>query len=154
MDMNIYCDFSEGICPECGIKGEKGWISPCVGYFRGLRAKEAKKGPGTELKAILADLGVEPSPSCDCNAKARKMDDWGVAGCKQNRDQIVEWMREGQTRWGWKEKLTAAANAVKIGLAFKLNPLDPFPSLVDEAISRAEEKQAQGTASSTLPSAS
>ncbi len=96
-------------------------------------------GPGTELKKILESLGIEPGPTCDCRARADQMDAWGVSGCRANRDTIIGWMREGQGRWGWKDKLSAAAKAVQIGLAFKLNPLDPFPSLVDEAIRRAEE---------------
>jgi hypothetical protein len=69
------------------------------------------------------------------------MDAWGVAGCLTNRDQIIQWMRDGQSRWGWRDKLAAAAKAVQIGLAFKLNPLDPFPSLIDEAIRRADKEQ-------------
>jgi len=32
----------------------------------------------------------------------------------------------------------AAVNAVKTGLAWKINPLDPYGSLLDEAIRRAE----------------
>ncbi len=103
-------------------------------------------GPGTELKAMLASLGIEPAPSCDCNGKSVQMDVWGVAGCRANREQIITWMREGQSRWGWKDKLAAAAAAVKSGLAFKLNPLDPFPSLIDEAIRRAEERERQAAA--------
>jgi len=98
-------------------------------------------GPGTELKKILEALGIEAGPTCDCRARADQMDAWGIAGCRANREQIIEWMREGQSRWGWKDKLSAAAKAVQIGLAFKLNPLDPFPSLVDEAIRRAETAQ-------------
>ena len=95
-------------------------------------------GPGTELKAILATLGIAHSPTCDCNARARQMDEWGVPGCKMRRDEIIEWLREGQARWGWKDKLAAAAKAVTSGLALKLNPLDVFSSLVDESIQRAE----------------
>jgi hypothetical protein len=98
-------------------------------------------GPGTELKHILESLGIEPGPTCDCRARADQMDAWGVAGCLTNRDQIIQWMRDGQSRWGWRDKLAAAAKAVQIGLAFKLNPLDPFPSLIDEAIRRADKEQ-------------
>lgn len=55
-------------------------------------------------------------------------------------------MREGQARWGWKDKVAAAARAVATGLAFKLNPLDPFPALIDEAIHRAAEQQRKDAA--------
>jgi hypothetical protein len=95
-------------------------------------------GPGTELKKILESLGIQSSPTCDCRSKASQMDLWGVEGCRENRETIIEWMRAGQGRWGWKDKLAASAKAVTSGLAFKLNPLDLFPSLIDEAIRRAE----------------
>lgn len=96
------------------------------------------KGPGTELKKMLESIGITPSNACDCRHRANQMDVWGVDGCRKHFDTIVAWMREGQERWGWKERLSAAAKAVKSGLAFKLNPLDPFPSLIEEAIRRAE----------------
>jgi hypothetical protein len=100
------------------------------------------KGPGTELQKILKTLGINPKPSCDCNGKAAQMDYWGVAGCRENRDTIVEWMRAGQDKWGWTAKLRAAANAVTTGLAFQLDWSDPFPSLIDEAIRRAAAQEA------------
>lgn len=99
-------------------------------------------GPGTELKALLASLGIAEKPSCDCNAKAVQMDKWGVGGCREHLETIVGWMREGQERWGWKDKLKAATHAVLSGLAFKLDVTDPYPGLIEEAIRLAEEKEA------------
>ena len=104
------------------------------------------RGPGTELTKMLRGLGVNPAAGCDCKAKARKMDEWGVKGCRDNQEMIVGWMREGVGRWGWSDRLKAAANAVASGLAFKLNPIDPFPGLVEEAISRAERREAEESA--------
>lgn len=98
-------------------------------------------GPGTELKAILASLDINPSVKCDCNQKAQAMDYWGVEGCKERRDKIIDWLRDGQERWGWKNKLGAGLKAIASGLAFKLNWTDPFPGLVDECIHRAEQKE-------------
>ena len=89
---------------------------------------------------MLATLGINPAPACDCKGKANQMDAWGVEGCRERRDVIVDWMREGQGRWGWKDKLAAATKAVTSGLALKLDLLDPFPSLIDEAIRRAEAR--------------
>ena len=108
---------------------------------RPVQAWPPGKGPGTELQKILKTLGINPKPSCDCNGKAAQMDHWGVAGCRENRDTIVEWMRAGQDKWGWTEKLRAAANAVTTGLAFQLDWGDPFPSLIDEAIRRAAAQE-------------
>ncbi len=103
-------------------------------------------GPGTELKAALKSLGIEPTASCDCNSKAEQMDRWGVEGCRERREQIIGWLREGSDRWGWSAKLGSAAKAVLSGLAFKLNPLDPYPGLVDECIRRAAKQEAKEAA--------
>jgi hypothetical protein len=100
-------------------------------------------GPGTELSLILKDLKINPGPACDCRAKARQMDDWGVEECRKQKDLIVGWMREGMERWGWADRLKAGALAVLTGLAFKLNVTDPFPDLIEEAICRAEAKEKQ-----------
>lgn len=99
--------------------------------------KPVGKGPGTELKAILKTLGIAEKTGCDCNAKAEQMDRWGVDGCRQHFETIVNWMRAGQEKWGWKDKLAAAAKAVTSGLVFKLDWSDPFPGLITEAIRRA-----------------
>lgn len=98
-------------------------------------------GPGTELKKLLKEIGIEENPRCDCNAKARQMDAWGIDGCQERLDTIVKWMKDNYVRWGWKDRVTAAAKAVKTGLAFKLNPLDPFPSLIQAAIEEAKKKE-------------
>ncbi len=92
------------------------------------------QGPGTELHKLLASLNIKSSANCDCNAKAEQMDRWGVEGCITNRELIISWLREGQQRWGWSPILGAIRPALLSGLAFKLNPLDPIPGLVDEAI--------------------
>jgi hypothetical protein len=98
-------------------------------------------GPGTHLKSLLAQLGVRPSSECECNRRAEQMDGWGVAGCRREseRDEILGWLRKEAAKRSWTEKLTAAANAVMTGLAFRLDPMDPAPGLLDEAIRRAEE---------------
>lgn len=99
-------------------------------------------GPGTRLKAILAALGINPQPSCDCNAKALLMDKQGVRWCQENRDMIIGWLREGAPRWKWTDQLAAATQAVFTGYVFRLSPIDRFGSLVDEAIRQAEEELA------------
>jgi len=95
-------------------------------------------GPGTELKKLLAVMGIVPGPGCECNARAAEMDVLGVEGCRRERETILGWLREGQARWGWLEKVTAAAKAVASGLACRLSITDPYGSLVDEAIRLAE----------------
>jgi hypothetical protein len=71
------------------------------------------------------------------------MDQWGVAGCRgEHHQEIVDRFREIASKYDWATKLKAAALAVKTGLAWKINPLDPAPGIVDESIRRAEEKEA------------
>ena len=51
-------------------------------------------GPGTELKKLLAKVGIVSSPDCTCNARAAEMDRQGVEWCEANIDTIVGWLRE------------------------------------------------------------
>jgi len=51
-------------------------------------------GPGTELKALLAMIGIKSSPTCSCNARSAKMDEMGVAWCAENVGVIVGWLQE------------------------------------------------------------
>ena len=99
------------------------------------------KGPGTELKALLKSLGIVSTPTCDCNQKGEQMVRWGVAGCRENFPMIVKWMREGADRWGLSSILKASAGALFTGLAFRINPINPYSGLVKEAIRLAAEKE-------------
>jgi hypothetical protein len=51
-------------------------------------------GPGTELKKLLARVGIVATPDCSCNARAAEMDRQGCDWCEQNVDTIVGWLRE------------------------------------------------------------
>lgn len=99
------------------------------------------EGPGKELHALLHSIGIDMPEACDCRSKMAQMNAWKVQGCRDNFNTIVGWMRDGQTRWSWRDKIAAAAKAVATGLAFKLSWTDPFPDLVNEAIRRAEVKK-------------
>ena len=113
-------------------------------------------GPGSELKTMLRDLGLFERPNCGCNLRAQQMNQLGIEGCEQNIEMIAQWLRDGAKGWGWETGLGAmvkvAGNAVLSGVAFRLNPLDPFPGLVKEAIRRARAK-AEGTAPTALEEA-
>lgn len=98
-------------------------------------------GPGTELKALIASLGIQPKPNCGCNRLAAEMDAWGVAGCRTRHHEICGRIKDNAAEWGWSLALSvpkAAAKALTTGLVFSINPLDPIGSLVTEAIRRAE----------------
>jgi hypothetical protein len=57
-------------------------------------------GPGTELKKLLARVGITATPDCSCNARAAEMDRQGVEWCEANVDTIVGWLREQATARG------------------------------------------------------
>ena len=57
-------------------------------------------GPGTELKKLLARVGITATPDCSCNARAAEMDRQGVEWCEANLDTIVGWLREQATARG------------------------------------------------------
>jgi hypothetical protein len=62
------------------------------------------------------------------------MDTWGADGCREHRGEIVDWMQTAAESKGWAAKM--AAGWKMLGESW-FNPLDPFGSLVDEAIRRA-----------------
>lgn len=96
-------------------------------------------GPGTELKELLASIGLTPQ-GCQCESRVKLMNQWGVEGCKTNREKIVSWLREEEKKRGWAEKLKASVLTVTTGLITQLSPTSPLESLVELAISKAEEK--------------
>jgi hypothetical protein len=60
-------------------------------------------GPGTELKKLLKRVGITASPTCSCNARARRMDEEEAKSpgwCEAHLDEIVGWLREEATKRG------------------------------------------------------
>lgn len=57
-----------------------------------------QSGPGTELKKLLKTIGITASPNCSCNARAKKMDEWGPDECEKRIDEIVGWLKEEATK--------------------------------------------------------
>lgn len=89
------------------------------------RSLPTPTGPGTELKQLLAKIGIVATPGCDCNKRAAYMDA-NPLWCEDNIDQIVGWLRE---------------EAAKRGLPF----LDVAGRvLVRRAIANARRKDATG----------
>lgn len=57
-------------------------------------------GPGTELKKLLAKIGITPKAGCKCLARAVEMDMRGCDWCAENEAIIVGWLREEATTRG------------------------------------------------------
>lgn len=53
------------------------------------------RGPGTELSKLLKRIGIEPTPTCSCRAKAAQMNAWGPDECERPEriDEVVAVMR-------------------------------------------------------------
>lgn len=94
-------------------------------------------GVGTELKELLASLGVTDTAGCSCTSRAAEMDRHGPAWCRANRGTIAGWLRDEAKARSWAERIAAGVRAVAAGVA---NPLDPYGSIVDEAVRRYDAK--------------
>ena len=62
-------------------------------YPREPKPGMAQSGPGTELKALLATIGIHSSPTCKCNKMAKQMDEWGQESLN-HIEEIVDVMEE------------------------------------------------------------
>lgn len=54
-------------------------------------------GPGTELKKLLAKIGITSTPNCKCNARVKHMDAMEKqepGWCERNIDTVVGYLRE------------------------------------------------------------
>jgi hypothetical protein len=60
----------------------------------------AAGGPGTELKKLLAKIGITATPNCACNARAREMDAKGCEWVEANEATVVGWLRDEAGRRG------------------------------------------------------
>jgi hypothetical protein len=75
-------------------------------------------GPGTELKALLAKIGIHASPTCGCNKMARKMDKWGQESL-DHIEEIVDVME--QTAKGRKLPFLRAAGRILVRQACRIS---------------------------------
>ena len=102
--------------------------------------KATTTGPGTELTALLKSLGLKTTAGCKCAKRARQMDAWGVAGCRERFAEIRSWLVEARGQASWLDSLRAGANIVASGL--EVDPLDVETSLLSIALARAENRTA------------
>jgi hypothetical protein len=91
------CDATSAKCRKCGVLDLFcGSPRACPAAAVAINEPPAPPthGPGTELKKLLARVGITASPDCSCNARAAEMDRQGVEWCEANLDTIVGWLRE------------------------------------------------------------
>lgn len=75
-----------------------------------------ENGPGTELKKLLKKIGIEASPNCSCNNRAKKMDEMGIEWCENNIEEIVDWLQEEASKRGLPFLRIAGRKLVRIAI--------------------------------------
>lgn len=85
-------------CQEAVLLSAKKSKSRSAGH--GHLLLPSPRGPGTELKVLLAKIGITSSPDCKCNHRAIYMDAQGCDWCEANLDEIVGWLRESAAERG------------------------------------------------------
>lgn len=116
------------ITPEKAAKYRANWT-------RVASQQPRSKGAGDHLKEIIAIVGGKMRHDCGCEDMARKMNEWGPDGCRENRQTVTDKLRENAAKLGWWEMVVIGAALVQEPW---FNPLDPAGSMVDEAIRRTE----------------
>lgn len=91
---------------------------PPSGKFKIARVRTYRGGPGTELKRLLAKLGIRATGGCGCNGRARQMDKMGAEWCRERVDTIAGWMvEEGKKRFRVRFPLAMARLLVKLAIS-------------------------------------
>lgn len=124
-------------CPHCGYMFKTRSENPPFKVCGNSAPLPPKARPGSAMESLFSRMGIDSSDTdCGCKAMILKMDRWGADGCRERRQEIILHLRAAAQGKGWMEKIAAGFAAARLGLI--LNPLDPFPALIDEAIRLAE----------------
>jgi len=100
-------------------------------------------GPGSQLWHLFSRLGIQHTAECSCVLLADIMNSLGPQGCREQRAKLLKLMYKNKKRYGWHDTLKAAKNLIVLGWLFKINPMDPLSSLLDEAIKLSEQVECQ-----------
>jgi hypothetical protein len=132
--------FECGVCnrPYCSRHDDATFIHRPCGSAAASRATfvTPNHGPGTELHSMLQTLGFKiGGPGCGngCQAWIDRMNHWGVDGCREHRDEIIDHLERQKDNAALSAKLKAGALALAAGLPLTIG------GLVDEAINRANK---------------
>lgn len=93
-------------------------------------------GVGDHLKQLIEAKRLTPPEGCSCESMVRKMNEWGPAGCREYREEIIGTLQDHAAEVGW---FVMGRAAVSLLQERWFNPLDRFGCFVDEAIRRTEE---------------
>lgn len=116
------CDFtnSKRTCPKCGYRaGGHDWRRNCPAFTGPPRVLV-----GLKLAALLAEFGHAKNCTT-CDDMIVRMNNWGPAGCREHRAEIVE-------------HLVKQSKAKSTDLPFGLDLRELLEILVEEAIRLTE----------------
>jgi hypothetical protein len=140
-------------CEHCGLELviPDGAIRPgtpisCFCGGSGQPVATVNRGPGAELSAMLAEIGVSAVEGCGCEALAAKMNLWGADGCREKRQFIARKLKQNAKKLKLAKLVATAFSSATASWVGAIKLTDPWGSLVDEAIRRAEEKESAVTA--------
>ena len=103
MTLLCECDPITHRCTACGVEDFFcGSARECPATTTAVSEPPPTNGPGTELSKLLKRIGINPTPTCQCRAKAEQMDLWGPDECERPEriDEVVAVMREEATARG------------------------------------------------------
>lgn len=113
---------SFGVCRMC-LSGH--YIPDKTAEIKRPRKVQANNGPGTELKKLLAKLGITQG-GCSCNSHAAEMDRKGPDWCTANLDTITGWLRDEAAKRKLPFSAVAARllirRAIKVSMTHNLTP--------------------------------
>jgi hypothetical protein len=105
-----------------------------VAFLPSLSVAQSRGGPGTELRRLiegaervrswlvplapnlLAGLRLTEGTGCKCRERAALMDGWGVIGCRQRIDLIVDWLSESISERGWPVSRSILKGLVRLAI--------------------------------------
>ena len=91
--------YLEAVRAASTVVAEHIWEMSKEDYDR-IREEYTLGGPGTELKRLLKMIGITATPNCQCNQRAKVMDERGCEWCEQNIETICEWLKEEANKRG------------------------------------------------------
>lgn len=137
------CDFDDSLqCRVCGYRARRpGTRRTCDLYGPPAEPSPVELwgvGVGAELHKLLDRIGVPLPTDCGCVDFARQMNEWGAAGCRKRRSEIVQRLRERRGAEPWHVLAAITTRALLSPVGWQVDVLDPLGSLVDLAIRNAE----------------
>jgi hypothetical protein len=126
-------------CSSCGRL--TGWTRSPAARVKGdcdPTYDAGQKGPGTQFKLLTGQLGLHNRGGCNCDKLLKRMNEYGVAGCREHRYELLAYLHDNASRYGWTDKAKAGILAIRTGLLFRIDPFDPIGSLFDEAVRLAD----------------